>query len=238
MQKSHGQQCFRAVTFQVSGLRVLAGKCIFGTFRADEVQKSHSQHCFRATTIWPRVWQGSGLSSHGRVRPGSTGPSVALSAAARSGGVRSGGAERGVGVGRRQDRGGGGRCSQLQGRRCILAVPTWNVGFQKHLRSSFLHRCQPGNVGLTGQLVAQKQPAHAAHGRFVVPQIAVTAWTGHIFFFTLCPTDRTEQVNSGARRRTSATCRRSKLGCSRKTVAAAVILAFLNPQSVLLIHWG
>ena len=31
----------------------------------------------------------------------------------------------------------------------------------------------------TGQLVGQKQPAHAAHGHVVVPQIAATAWTQH-----------------------------------------------------------
>ena len=107
----------------LAGLSVMAGRRrTFGTFRADGVQKSHGQQCSRAVTTWPRF--------RGRVRPGGTGPSVAGSAAARSGGVRSGGAECGVGVGGRQGRGGGGRCSELQRRQCILTtqeqlVPTW-----------------------------------------------------------------------------------------------------------------
>ena len=68
------------------------------------------------------TFQGSGLASYGRIRPGGTGPFVAGSVAAHSGGVRCGGAERGVGVGGRQGRGGGGRCSEFQRRQCILAT--------------------------------------------------------------------------------------------------------------------
>ena len=91
----------------------------------------HFQSRRSAKVPWPTVFQGghslatfqgSGLAGHGRVRPGVTGTSMAGLAAARSGEVRSGGAEHGVGVRRRQGRLGGGRCSELQRRQCILGT--------------------------------------------------------------------------------------------------------------------